>query len=91
MKIHATLPFDRIDQPDEFLHLDAVVEIGAALEAAGFSGANITDHPCPTGRWLDAGGHDAQDPFVMLSLMAAATRCGCRPASWSCPTAIPSW
>ena len=74
MKINATLPFDRIDQPGEFLHLDAVSEIGAALEEAGFSGANVTDHPCPTGRWLDAGGHDAQDPFVMLSLMAAATR-----------------
>jgi probable F420-dependent oxidoreductase len=34
----------------------------------------VTDHPCPTGRWLDAGGHYAQDPFVLLSFVAAATR-----------------
>ena len=33
----------------------------------------VTDHPCPTGRWLDAGGHHAQDPFVMLALLGAAT------------------
>ena len=26
------------------------------------------------GRWLDAGGHHAQDPFVILSLIAAETR-----------------
>jgi probable F420-dependent oxidoreductase len=44
------------------------------MERVGFSGCSVTDHPCPTGRWLDAGGHHAQDPFVMLSLVAAATR-----------------
>lgn len=73
MKINATLPFDRTDQPGEFLSLAAVAEIGTTLEQAGFNGGNVTDHPCPTGRWLDAGGHDAQDPFVMLSLLAAQT------------------
>jgi probable F420-dependent oxidoreductase len=51
-----------------------VVEIGLALERADFDGGNVTDHPCPTGRWLDAGGHHAQDPFVLLSFVAAATR-----------------
>jgi len=74
MKINATLPFDRIDAPAEFLNLEAVAKIGDSLERAGFSGANVTDHPCPTARWVDAGGHDAQDPFVMLSLLAAVTR-----------------
>lgn len=73
MKINATLPFDRTDAPQEFLHMDAVKKVGAVLENAGFYGGNVTDHPCPTARWLDAGGHDAQDPFVMLSLMAAST------------------
>jgi probable F420-dependent oxidoreductase len=44
------------------------------MERAGFSGCNVTDHPCPSGRWLDSGGHHAQDPFVMLALVATATR-----------------
>lgn len=74
MKINATLPFDRTDSPDEFLRPEAVTEIGALLERVGFDGGSVTDHPCPTGRWLDAGGHHAQDPFVILALVAAATR-----------------
>ena len=73
MKINVTLPFDNIDNPNEFLALEAVTQIGAVLERAGFDGGNVTDHPCPSGRWLDSGGHHAQDPFVVLSLLAAVT------------------
>jgi probable F420-dependent oxidoreductase len=74
MKFNVELPFDHIDKPQEFLTMDAVREVGAAVERAGFAGANVTDHPVPTGRWLDTGGHYAQDPFVMLSLFAAHTK-----------------
>ena len=74
MKINVTLPFDNIANPDEFLRPEAVTQVGAVLERAGFNGGNVTDHPCPSGRWLDSGGHYAQDPFVMLSLLAAATK-----------------
>jgi probable F420-dependent oxidoreductase len=73
MKINVTLPFDQADHPQEFLRPEAVVEIAQLIERLGFHGGNVTDHPCPTGRWLDAGGHQAQDPFVMLSFVAAAT------------------
>jgi len=73
MKINVTLPFDNSENSQEFLQPEAVKQIGAVLERAGFNGGNVTDHPCPTGRWLDSGGHYAQDPFVMLSLLAAAT------------------
>lgn len=73
MKIHTNLPFDRSDAPAEFLTLDAVKEISSCLENLGFDGANVTDHPVPGSRWLDAGGHQAQDPFVMLSFVAAVT------------------
>ena len=74
MKSHVTLPFDRTDAGGEFLQPEAVSRVGALLERLGFDGCNVTDHPCPTGRWLDAGGHHAQDPFVLLSFVAAATR-----------------
>lgn len=74
MKINISLPFDHIDPPQEFLTPEAVVEISQLIERAGYHGANVTDHPCPSGRWLDHGGHHAQDPFVMLSLVAAATK-----------------
>lgn len=74
MEINATLPFDSINNPAEFLRPEAVTEIAQLLEELGFNGGNVTDHPCPTGRWLDGGGHHAQDPFVLLALVAAATR-----------------
>ncbi len=73
MKFTIPLPFDRFEDGDEFMTMEAVAQVGAAVERAGFDAACVTDHPCPTGRWLDAGGHHAQDPFVMLSLLAAVT------------------
>ena len=74
MKINVTMPFDRLDAAEEFVRPEAVAEIGKVIDRTRFNAALVTDHPCPTGRWLDAGGHFAQDPFVMLSLIAAATR-----------------
>ncbi len=73
MKINVTLPFDNTEHADEFLTGEAVVEISRHIETLGFYAGNVTDHPCPTARWRDSGGHDAQDPFVMLSLVAGAT------------------
>jgi len=73
MKVNVTMPFDDTDLAEEFINPEAVVEIAQLVERLGFSGANVTDHPCPTARWRDSGGHDAQDPFVMLSFIAAAT------------------
>ena len=74
MKINVALPFDTIGHGDEFLRADAVAEVARTAERIGFNAACGTDHPVPTGRWLDAGGHHAQDPFVILSFLAAATR-----------------
>lgn len=74
MRINVTMPFDKSGEPDVFQTPEAVMAIGQALERAGFAGACVTDHPAPTGRWLDAGGHHAQDPFVMLAFIAAATK-----------------
>jgi probable F420-dependent oxidoreductase len=73
MKINVTLPFDGAAHGDEFVHPDGITQISQVAEKAGFHAALVTDHPCPTGRWLDAGGHHAQDPFVLLSFVAAAT------------------
>jgi probable F420-dependent oxidoreductase len=74
VKINVTLPFDHIDDPTQFTTHEAVAEIGAVLDATRFNAGLVTDHPAPTGRWLDAGGHYAQDPFVMLSLLAGVTK-----------------
>jgi probable F420-dependent oxidoreductase len=50
-----------------------VAAVATAAEAAGFHGFGFTDHPAPSQRWLDGGGHDALDPFVALGFAAART------------------
>ena len=71
--LSVNFPFDRIELPEEFVTMQAVHECSAAAEVAGFTSGPVTDHPIPGYRWLDSGGHYAQDPFVMLSLVAAVT------------------
>ena len=50
-----------------------VARLAVAAEQAGFDGIGFTDHPAPSQRWLDAGGHDAFDPLVALAYSAAVT------------------
>lgn len=73
MKLNVPLPFDQIEPDGEFTSMAAVQAVGQAIEQAGFNAGLVTDHPCPTSRWLDSGGHYAQGPFVMLALLAAVT------------------
>ena len=68
-----SFPFDQIDEPDEYCTMAAIQDCSAAAEEAGFWSGTVTDHPVPSYRWLDNGGHYAQDPFVMLSMVAAVT------------------
>ena len=44
------------------------------IEAAGFDGIGFTDHPAPTHRWLEAGGHDALDPFGLEGVPEIASQ-----------------
>lgn len=50
-----------------------IATVAAAAEAAGFHGFGFTDHPAPSQRWLEGGGHDALDPFVAMGFAAART------------------
>ncbi|CAJ1582965.1 LLM class F420-dependent oxidoreductase [[Mycobacterium] wendilense] len=50
-----------------------ITAIAAAAEQAGIHGFGFTDHPAPSQRWLEHGGHDALDPFVAMSFAAAHT------------------
>jgi probable F420-dependent oxidoreductase len=57
----------------ELVTRDAIVRLSQAAEAAGFAGMGFTDHPAPSEKWLQGGGHDALDPFVALGVVAAVT------------------
>jgi probable F420-dependent oxidoreductase len=72
MQIATVLPF-AFQKPDDKI-AENIAQFSVLLEKVGFDAISVTDHPVPTGRWLDAGGHFAHDPFVELSFVAAASR-----------------
>jgi probable F420-dependent oxidoreductase len=74
LKFSVQLPVDRVDEISEFGTGEAISEIARAIEAAGFDACFVTEHPFPTDRWLERGGHHAFDPFVALAVAATATR-----------------
>ncbi len=72
MKFTMDIPVGVIT-PGEFQTAAAVKEMAQAMEAAGVDACYVTDHPAPSAEWLHANGHDAIDPFVALSTVAAHT------------------
>src|SRR6201747_779866 len=73
MRFSFTHPMHSHPYNPELVSGSGVTAVAAAAETAGFSGFGFTDHPAPTQRWLDSGGHDALDPFVAMGFAAAHT------------------
>lgn len=73
MKHWVTYPLVTHPYDPAFVSKDALVRFARAAEDAGFDGIGFTDHPAPSHKWLQAGGHDALDPFAALAFVAAIT------------------
>jgi probable F420-dependent oxidoreductase len=73
MKFTFTHPMHSHPYNPELVTGSGIATVAAAAEAAGFHGFGFTDHPAPTQRWLESGGHDAVDPFVAMGFAAAGT------------------
>ena len=73
MHFSITHPMHSHPYNPELLSGESIAAVAAAAEDAGFHGFGFTDHPAPSQRWLEAGGHDAVDPFVALGFAAART------------------
>jgi probable F420-dependent oxidoreductase len=50
-----------------------IAEFARTAEKAGVDAISFTDHPAPSKKWLEGGGHETFDPFVALGFCAAAT------------------
>ena len=57
----------------EFVEPENVIRVVQAAERAGFDAVAMTDHPAPSRKWLEAGGHASFDPLTALAFCAAAT------------------
>jgi probable F420-dependent oxidoreductase len=50
-----------------------IAGLARAAEDAGFDAIGFNDHPGPSKKWMDAGGHEAFDPFAALTFCAGIT------------------
>jgi probable F420-dependent oxidoreductase len=66
------IPFELAPDPVAWCGGAPVAAWAAAAEAAGFDAVAVTDHPFPSDEWLPTG-HQAFDPFVLLTAFASAT------------------
>ncbi|HUR79037.1 MAG TPA: LLM class F420-dependent oxidoreductase [Acidimicrobiales bacterium] len=73
MKFATTFPMVGTPYDPAFGTAQGVMRVARAAEDAGFHGIGFTDHPAPSHRWVQGGGHDAYDPFVAMGFCAAAT------------------
>jgi probable F420-dependent oxidoreductase len=73
MRFAFTYPIISHPSNPDLVRGSGVADVAVAAEAAGFGGIGFTDHPAPTQRWLEAGGHDSLDPFVAMAFAAART------------------
>ncbi|WP_420639571.1 LLM class F420-dependent oxidoreductase [Candidatus Poriferisocius sp.] len=73
MKFAVTYPMVGHPWDPKLITKQGLAAFARTAEESGFHGMGFTDHPCPTDRWLKAGGHDALDPFAALAFCAAIT------------------
>jgi probable F420-dependent oxidoreductase len=73
MKFLLDHPISQAGSPAELADPQAMIAVVQAAEAAGFDGIGFTDHPAPSRRWLDRGGHPTLDPLAALAFCAAVT------------------
>ncbi|MBJ7336520.1 MAG: TIGR03619 family F420-dependent LLM class oxidoreductase [Mycolicibacterium sp.] len=58
----------------DFFTPHVIRAITCRAEAAGFGAVAVSEHPAPSVKWRQNGGHDTLDPIAALSFIAAATQ-----------------
>jgi probable F420-dependent oxidoreductase len=73
LRITVDYPVSEPGYDPALLTPDGMREVVQAAERAGLDAVAFTDHPAPSRRWMDAGGHETLDVPSALSFCAAVT------------------
>jgi probable F420-dependent oxidoreductase len=73
LKYNLMFPMRAVKHYERWIGKAGLGDVARVVEAAGFDAIAMSEHPYPDRQWLANGGHHAFDPFVSLSMMAAAT------------------
>jgi probable F420-dependent oxidoreductase len=74
VKFNIECPVDSHADAGAWLRSENLVRFAQGAEAAGFDGLSVTDHPAPSRKWLENGGHESFDPFAALTFFAGVTK-----------------
>jgi len=74
VKFSIEYPVDSHTDGGAWIRPESLARFAAGAEAAGLDAIAVTDHPAPSRKWLQAGGHESFDPFAALTFFAAVTR-----------------
>ncbi|MGX1809182.1 TIGR03619 family F420-dependent LLM class oxidoreductase [Nocardia sp. NPDC055321] len=73
MKYVLEYPSELPGAGDEFLLPDVIREIAVRAESSGFTALALSEHPAPSRKWRDNGGHNTLDPIAALGFVAGVT------------------
>jgi probable F420-dependent oxidoreductase len=73
MKFSVGYPLAHNSRDDAFMTAEFLGDFARVAEECGYHSVNVTEHPIPGNKFLDAGGHHAPDPFVTLAFAAGVT------------------
>jgi probable F420-dependent oxidoreductase len=73
MKFTLEYPSEIPDANRDFLTPDVMAGVAVQAEQCGFDAIAFSDHPAPSVKWRNNGGHDTFEPAVALSYVAAVT------------------
>jgi probable F420-dependent oxidoreductase len=73
MKFMVEYPIRSAPDDGAWLRPDNMAEFARVAEDEGADAVALTDHPAPSKKWFDNGGHETLDPFTGLAFFAATT------------------
>src|SRR4051794_11154911 len=73
MKFLVEYPVESHADGGAWLRPENMVTFARVAEEVGIDAIALTDHPAPSKKWLDHGGHETLDPFAGLAFFAAVT------------------
>jgi probable F420-dependent oxidoreductase len=73
VRFTALHPLHHSTYSEEILDAGFIAAFGRTAESVGFDALALTEHPAPSARWRNAGGHDAFDVFTVLGFWAGLT------------------
>jgi probable F420-dependent oxidoreductase len=73
MKFTVEYPVSQSGYAPELVTNAGMRAVAIAVERAGFDALAFTEHPAPSAKWMNNGGHDSLDVVAALSFCAAVT------------------